>query len=351
MNLAKTIKKLLLIMLLVFSTGAATYAMLTECAKNENIISKEACKLVFTEGKLKEPQEKYTKKANTPYNTIIYISSDSDASDSDNAESHAGERTYEIIESKYTAAGTSYDNFYVKNISSANINISELLNARLSYSAANDYSPQVLIVHTHTSESYMDTDAGFYYESYSARSNDDKKNVTAVGKAIADELTLCGIGAIHDATHHDAPGYNGSYERSMETIQQYLQKYPSICVVLDIHRDALVANDDAIIKPTFTVNGKKAAQIMIMCGCDTEGVNDFSFWQENLKLALKLQSKAETLYPGMTRPLYFGDFTYNMNANSGSLLIEIGTHANTLDEAKYTGKLLGNVLAQVLKEG
>ncbi len=350
MSLLKATRKIMLSLLLVFSISATVISLGNACLKNEKAITEKACQFVFTDGKLNTPKENSQNKITNGNESerIIYVTTDNE---SDSETVYKNERSFEIIESKYTAAGTKFDNFYVKNTSSTDINISELLNAKLDFTASYDYSPQVLIVHTHTSEAYMDTDAGFYYESYTARSNDDTKNVTAVGKAIADELTLCGIGAIHDPTHHDSPGYNGSYERSMETIQKYLEEYPSICVVLDIHRDALVANDDAIIKPTFTVNGKKAAQIMIMSGCDSEGVNNFPFWQENLKLALKIQNKAETLYPGMTRPLYFGDFTYNMNANSGSLLIEVGTHANTIEEAKYTGKLLGNVLSQVLKEG
>ena len=89
---------------------------------------------------------------------------------------------------------------------------------------------------------------------------------------------------------------------------------------------------------------------MIMSGYDPSGEYDFAHWEENLRLALRIQNRAEQMYPGMTRPLYFGDFAYNMNINSGSLLIEVGTEVNTLDEARYTGELLGNVLAKVLKD-
>ena len=102
-------------------------------------------------------------------------------------------------------------------------------------------------------------------------------------------------------------------------------------------------------KPTFTFDGKKAAQIMIMSGYDGTGEYNFPFWEENLVFALKLQKTAEDMFPGMTRPLYFGDFAYNMNVNNGSLLIEVGTDMNTLEEAKYTGELLGKVLAKVLQ--
>ena len=138
----------------------------------------------------------------------------------------------------------------------------------------------------------------------------------------------------------------------METIQSYLEKYPSIKVVLDIHRDAFSTDEDgAMKKPTFkTADGQKAAQIMIMAGCDVDGVRDFPEWRYNLRLALRLQQTAERLYPGMTRPLNFGDFVYNMNANTGSLLIEVGTDGNSLNEVKLAGSLLGNALAECLEE-
>ncbi len=345
----RTVKKIFFrstaVVLVSFTLLSVAVRLSRACVENTQAISTMAAGLVFSEGRISEPKQR---SESTNLDTISTDTTSEKIIDAESAVNN--ERKFDIIESKYTAAGTGYDNFYVKNTASANINIGELLNAKLEFSAKDTSDPQVLIVHTHTTEAYMDTDAGFYYESYTARSDDDNKNVVSVGEAIANQLLLMGINVIHDKTHHDAPGYNGSYDRSMETIEKHLEENPSICVVLDIHRDALIANDEAIIKPTFTVNGRKAAQIMIMSGCDSEGVNGFSFWEENLKFALKLQKKAETLYPGMTRPLYFGDFTYNMNANTGSLLIEVGTHANSLDEAVYTGKLLGNVLAQVLKE-
>ena len=128
-----------------------------------------------------------------------------------------------------------------------------------------------------------------------------------------------------------------------------MNKYPAIKIVLDIHRDSITTEEGEKIKPTFVYNNKKAAQIMIMCGNDNYGYYDFPDWEENMSLAVKLQSTAETKFPGMTRPLYFGNFMYNMNLAPGSLLIEIGTDANTLDEAVYSGEMLGEVIESVLK--
>ncbi len=260
---------------------------------------------------------------------------------------HSGEEKYTVTEKHYTDYGTAYENFFVQNKTDYSPDIGELLNSPLDFKMENNGQPEVLIMHTHTCESYLDADEGFFYESFYPRSTDNNFNVTRVGEAIAKSLKEQGIGVIHDTTIHDYPSYNGSYERSRATIDSYLEKYPSIKVVLDIHRDALGSETNKM-KPTFTYNGKKAAQIMIMCGCD-DGTMDFPQWNDNLKFALKLQKETETMYPGMTRPLNFGYFTYNMNVNSGSLLIEFGTDGNTLDEAVYSGKLFGVSLAKVLQ--
>lgn len=260
---------------------------------------------------------------------------------------HLSEKTYPISQINLAQGNVSYDNFSIKNTTSYQPDIGALLKAKLDFEINDTRKVQVLIVHTHTCESYMEQDSGFYYESFYPRSTDNNKNVCAVGKKIADKLKENGIGVVHAVTQHDNPSYDGAYSRSYDTISTYLEKYKEIKVVLDIHRDSMTQDDNTKLKPTFTFDGKKGAQIMIMSGYDCDGT--FSFFEENLKFALKLQSKCETLYPGMTRPLYFGNFTYNMNVNSGSLLIEIGTDANTLDEALYSGELLGNALVQVLQ--
>lgn len=259
-------------------------------------------------------------------------------------------KTYPIIESHIGGSGTQYDNFYVKNNVGINLNIGQLLVSELPFEITDTAEPQVLIVHTHACECYVTEDLGYYDEDYYPRTTDNRYNVTRVGEAIAKQLNNAGICTIHDSTQHDT-SYNGSYDRSEQTIYKYLEKYPSIKIVLDIHRDSLgYGGEDGKIKTTFTVAERKAAQIMIMSGYDSDGSMGFPHWEENLKLALKIQSKAETMYPGMTRPLDFGEFVYNMHVNTGSLLIEVGTDVNTLDEAVYTGELLGNVLANVCAE-
>lgn len=257
------------------------------------------------------------------------------------------EKTYPVTEVRYGAAGIEYDNFYFKNSTNTIINISQEIKAKLGFEMEDTTQPQVLIVHTHTSESYMEQDLGYYYESFYPRSEDKTKTVAAVGEAISQSLNKAGINTLHIDVVHDVT-YNGSYKRCAETINKYLEEYPTIKVVLDIHRDSIEADNGEKIKPTFIYNGKKAAQIMIMSGYDSDGSLNFPNWRYNLRFALRIQQAAEDMYPGMTRPLYFGNFAYNMYINTGSLLIEVGTDANTIDEAVYTGELLGNVLTKVL---
>lgn len=263
---------------------------------------------------------------------------------------NGNEKVFKVIESQFKGAGIKYGNFYVKNNTNFNLNIENELLAKPDIKIQKNGKAEILIFHTHTSEAYMEKDEGFYTESYYPRSTDYNHNVTRVGDSIKQVLESSGIKVIHDLTYHDSPSYNGSYSRAAKTIKGNLGKYPSIQVVLDIHRDAIGNNDSGKVKPTFVYNGKKAAQIMIISGCDMDSSMSFPNWEKNLRFALRLQQCAETMYPGMTRPLKFDRVKYNMDITHGSLLIEVGSDSNTLEEAIYTGSLLGNALACVLSK-
>ncbi len=270
--------------------------------------------------------------------------------DSDNnSEYHSpDEAKYKIIETNIGAGGTKFENFYLKNITGQDIDIQAELNKAPEINITNTKEPQVLIFHTHTSESYMKKDDGFFYESFYPRSLDNEKNVTRVGREIVEKLKENGINAIHDTTYHDNPSYNGSYSRSAKTIKENLEKYPSIQVVIDIHRDSMGSKEQGKVKPTFKYKDKKAAQLMIISGCDPDKSLGFPNWEKNLRLALRIQKCCETLFPGITRPLNFSKVKYNEHLTPGSLLIEIGSDANTLEEAVNTGAMLGEALSQVL---
>ncbi len=260
---------------------------------------------------------------------------------------HEGEEKFPVKEMTITRGDISYQNIQVKNASSFELDIKKELDGNLGFKLEKTDQPQVLIYHTHTCESFLTYDTGYYYESFYPRSKDKSKNVCAVGEEITKQLNNAGIKTIHDTTLHDDPSYSGAYYRSTDTVEQYLKKYPSIKVVLDIHRDG-IGTENQRSKPVFSANGKKAAQIMILAGYNYDNDESFKDWEYNLRFALKLQEKAQQMYPDMTRPLYLGDFMYNMNINSGSLLIEIGSDSNTIEEVRYSGYLLGNVISELL---
>ncbi len=209
--------------------------------------------------------------------------------------------------------------------------------------------PQVLIMHTHTTESYELHDTDFYDKTYNARSLENSENMVRVGDEIVKQLENAGIGVLHDATVHDYPSYNGAYDRSAETVKKYLDQYPSIKVVIDVHRDAIERDGGVRVAPTTTINGKKAAQFMLIAGCD-DGTMNMPNYMQNLRFAAMIQDNASTMFPTLARPVLFSYRHYNQDLTYGSLLVEVGGHANTLDEAIYTGELFGKALAKTLEQ-
>jgi len=258
----------------------------------------------------------------------------------------------EIYEYTFTDDGVtdSFGNVRVKNTNKTGLDIEKKLGEELEL-RVNRKEPAVLIYHTHTTETYQLLDRDFYAVGFLSRSNDEARNMARVGKAIADEIEKQGYKVIHVTDIYDNP-YTGAYSRSREAIEPYLEKYPSIQITLDVHRDAIQNDNGVKTKPVATINGKKAAQVMIITGCQEEdnGVTDLPEWEKNLTFALKFQNNMETAYEGLTRPVFFCDRSYNMGLTPLSLLIEVGSDANTLSEAVYSGKMVGRALAEILKE-
>lgn len=214
------------------------------------------------------------------------------------------------------------------------------------FTVAADGTPQILIMHTHETESYEPYSRDFYDRSFTSRTTDDEKNMAAVGDAIAAELERNGIGVIHDVTKHDYPSYNGSYDRSRETVQAILEENPTIKAVLDIHRDAIEREDGTRIAPVADINGRNAAQIMII-SCFDDGSGRLPHYMSNFRFAAALQQQLESDFGGLTRPVLFDDRFYNQDLTAGSLLIEVGGHANSIDEAIYSGELIGKSLSSL----
>lgn len=257
-----------------------------------------------------------------------------------------------ISEYKYVndSVTDSFGRVKVKNTNKTGIDIEKKLKEKPDLSVDKD-KPAVLIFHSHTTETYQLLDRGFYEEGFMTRNSDKDRNMVRVGKAIAEQIEKAGYKVIHDTDIYDSK-YSGAYARSRKSAEEILKKYPSIQVVLDIHRDAIQRTDGTKIKPTAKINGKKAAQIMIISGCQEEGngITNLPDWKYNLTFAVHLQDKLEELFEGITRPLYFCPRSYNMNLTHCSLLLEVGSDANTLDEAVYTGKCIGVAVSEMLKE-
>lgn len=207
--------------------------------------------------------------------------------------------------------------------------------------------PQVLIMHTHTTESYEPYSRTFYDSSFNSRTTDESMNMVAVGNEIERQLTAAGIAVIHDRTIHDYPSYSGSYDRSAVTVKAILEQYPTIKVVLDVHRDAIERNDGTRIAPSVEIDGRQAAQVMIISGCD-DGTLSMPDYMLNFRFSCLLQRQMESDYPGLTRPILFDYRRYNQDLTTGSILIEVGGHANSIDEAKYAGELVGRSLSRAL---
>ena len=244
-------------------------------------------------------------------------------------------------------AGLSYNNVYLKNGTSHKIDIKSLLSSSLSFKLKKNDEPQVLIMHTHTTETFMEDDSEYYTDSFTSRSRDKTKNMVSVGETVAEKLNAAGIKTLHDTTEHDYPQYSGSYTRAAQTINSYLKKYPSIKVVLDLHRDAVSSGESDKVKLVTEINGKKAAQVMLVMGSQSEGESSFPNWKENLKLAVRLQQTLEVKYPTLARPISLTTGKYNESLTKGSLLIEFGTDANSLAEVHYSAELVGNALASL----
>lgn len=261
-------------------------------------------------------------------------------------------KTGDIEETKLTSTSSNsvYGNVAVNNkTETKSVNIKNELSKKASFGKITKDEPYILIYHTHTTEGYELLDKGWYSDDYNSRTKDLSKTVVRVGDEIVERLEKAGFKVIHDKNIYDA-SYNGAYSRSLVMVEKYLKEYPSIVVTLDVHRDAIHYDSGTKCKPTAEINGKKAAQVMIITGAEEGSVEDFPNWSQNLTFAVALQNKVEENYEGLMRPVFFCQRKYNMNVTPCSLLLEMGTDANTLDEAVYSGRLIGDALAELLEE-
>lgn len=203
---------------------------------------------------------------------------------------------------------------------------------------------QVLIMHTHTTESFAEEN---YIKGAADRNLDETKNISAVGEAMLKVFEKNGIKAIHDRTVHDYPSYNGAYQSAAATINKNLSENPGIKVVLDVHRDGITRADGTKVKLVTEFSGEACAQVMLVVGTD---VNlEHNNWRENFKFASKIQAKAIEKFPSLMRPIDLRQERFNEQLSFGSLIVEVGSNGNTLDEAILGGEKVAEAICDVLK--
>lgn len=226
-----------------------------------------------------------------------------------------------------------------------NPDIPGLLKKPLEWSLLGE-DPTVLILHTHATESY--TPAGeSYVETSAYRTLDESYNMLSIGALVAELLAEEGITAVQDRALHDYPSYNGSYVDARKAIQEYLEKYPTIRLVLDLHRDAAGTNANQL-RTEVEIEGKTSAQLMLVMGTNAAG-QKHPHWEDNLSLGLKLQAQLETQAPGITRPTVLRAQRFNQDLCPGALLVEVGAAGNTHAEARLAAEQLARAIATLAK--
>lgn len=224
----------------------------------------------------------------------------------------------------------------VSNFAGKSFDIPSLLSLPLSYEKTQGY--KVLIIHTHTTESYLPDD----------RNEDQTKNIVRVGEEFAKVLNENNIKTLHIKKVHDSP-YNKSYINELATIEETLKQYPTIEVIIDVHRDALYNSKNEKIKPTTTINNEKVAQVMLVCGTDAMGLKH-DYWQNCFSFALKIQKNMNENYPNLARPINLREERFNTHKTKNSIIFEIGANGNTLEEAVLAGRYAAQSIANVINE-
>lgn len=202
----------------------------------------------------------------------------------------------------------------------------------------------IVIFHTHSCESYTPTEGYEYKESGNFRTTDVNYSVVRVGTELTKYMEHYGYNVIHDKTLYDYPSYSASYDRSLKGVAKILEENENTDIVFDIHRDAI---GDSSYAPTVKIGDEEVAQMMFVIGSNGGG-SEHDNWDENLKLAIKIQEKANELYPGLFKPIILRDSRYNQQLAKGASIIEVGATGNTMEQCLASMKYLSKVLSEVL---
>lgn len=207
---------------------------------------------------------------------------------------------------------------------------------------------QILIVHTHGSEAYTPDGQDQYEASDSFRTQDTNYSVIRVGDELAEALESYGLTVTHDREIYDYPSYTGSYNRSGAAVEAHLAEHPETAIVIDLHRDAL-GTEDVIYKTVAALDGETSSQLMLVVGTGENGL-EHPYWEENLKLALTMQAAVNARYPTLARPILLAQERYNQHLTTGSLILEVGSNGNTLQEALTAVRLFADAVGPVLAD-
>ena len=232
-----------------------------------------------------------------------------------------------------------YGKVKIKNQTTYNLT-EDILNPNISIDNKN-----VLIFHTHSCESYTPSEKYSYSQTGNYRTTDMNFTVTRVGTELENYLKQYNINVIHDKSYHDYPSYTGSYTRSLKTVENILKTTPSD-IIIDLHRDAVGSRPD--YAPTVKIGDDYAAQIMFVIGTNEGGLWHPN-WQQNLKFAVKVQQKAEEMYPGLFKPIMLTKSRYNQHTGKFANIIEVGATGNTLEQCLTSMKYLSAVMNEVMK--
>ena len=236
-------------------------------------------------------------------------------------------------------ANVQYGNVKIKNQTTYNLT-EDILNPDIKIDNKN-----ILIFHTHSCESYTPSEKYQYTQTGNYRTTDKNYSIIRVGTELENYLKHYNINVIHDTSYHDYPSYTGSYTRSLQTVENILKTNQSD-IIIDLHRDAVGSRPD--YAPTVKIGDDYAAQIMFVIGTNEGGLWHPN-WQQNLKFAVKVQQKAEEMYPGLFKPIMLTKSRYNQHTGKYANIMEIGSTGNTLEQCLTSMKYLSAVLNEVLK--
>ena len=186
-----------------------------------------------------------------------------------------------------------------------------------------------------------------YEPSSDYRTLDTNFNMVRVGAEMKAVFEAAGIEVIHDTTLYDYPSYNDAYKLSVQGVAAQLEAHPSLVLLIDVHRDALVDNDGTIYKAVAgTVDN--CAQVMMVMGTDANG-QVHPNWRVNLALALGIQSALANKWSTLARPLVLRPTRFNQHLSTGTILVEVGTHGNTLQEAITAARLYARTVVELME--